>query len=118
MVIPSRERSVLRSWSARATPANADRYIDFFERSLAPELSAIAGFRGARVSTREELEASGAVVIDVVTEWASFDAIRRFAGATIDRAVVEPEARSLLLSWDERVTHHALRLCIAPGDAQ
>ena len=56
------------------------------------------------------------MVIDVVTEWASFDAIRRFAGATIDRAGVEPEARSLLLSWDERVTHHGLRLCIAPRD--
>ena len=117
-MIPSRERSILRTWSARATPANADRYTDFFERSLAPELSALAGFRGARVSTREEPEASGAVVIDVVTEWASFDAIRRFAGATIDRAVVEPEARELLLAWDERVTHHALRLSIAPGDSQ
>ena len=113
LVIPSREPSVLRTWSARATPANAERYIDFFERTLAPELRAIPGFRGARVSTRHEPDASGALVIDVVTEWESFEAIRRFAGATMDRAVVEPEAQSLLLSWDERVTHHTLRLRIA-----
>jgi hypothetical protein len=112
-----RERSVLRTWSARATPANADRYVDFFERALARELRAIPGFRGARVSTRQEPDATGAVVIDVVTEWASFEAIRRFAGPATDRAVVEPEAKSLLLSWDERVTHHGLRLRVAPGDA-
>jgi heme-degrading monooxygenase HmoA len=117
-VTSSRERTVLRTWSARATPSNADRYVEFFERSLARELRAIAGFRGARVSTRQEPDASGAVVIDVVTEWASMEAIRRFAGATPERAVVEPEARTLLLSWDERVAHHGLRLRVAGGPAQ
>jgi heme-degrading monooxygenase HmoA len=115
-VTSSRERTVLRTWAARATPSNADRYVEFFDRSLTRQLQAIAGFRGARVSTRHEADASGAVVIDVVTEWASMEAIRRFAGSTPERAVVEPEARTLLLSWDERVAHHGLRLRVPGGD--
>jgi len=115
-VTSSRERTVLRTWAARATPSNADRYVDFFDRALSRELRAIPGFRGARVSTRNEPDASGAVVIDVVTEWSSMEAIRRFAGSTPERAVVEPEARTLLLSWDERVAHHGLRLRVPGGD--
>jgi hypothetical protein len=40
-----------------------------------------------------------------VTLWDSLDSIRKFAGDAIDRAVVEPEARAVLSSFDDFVRH-------------
>jgi heme-degrading monooxygenase HmoA len=41
----------------------------------------------------------------VLTLWESMEAVRRFAGPDPDKAVVEPEARAVLTSFDEYVTH-------------
>ena len=41
----------------------------------------------------------------VLTFWDSMAAVRRFAGADSEKAVVEPEARAILASFDESVTH-------------
>jgi len=46
--------------------------------------------------------------IEVLTFWESIDAIRRFAGEAIERAVIEPEARALFLSCDEHVRHYQM----------
>jgi hypothetical protein len=43
-----------------------------------------------------------------VTLWESLAAIREFAGAEIERAVVEPEARAVLSSFDGFVRHFEL----------
>jgi hypothetical protein len=45
------------------------------------------------------------VEIAVETRWASMAAVRGFAGESVERAVVEPEARAFLRSFDEVVTH-------------
>ena len=41
----------------------------------------------------------------MLTLWESMEAVRRFAGAKSERAVVEPEARAVLSWFDETVTH-------------
>jgi hypothetical protein len=41
----------------------------------------------------------------VLTLWDSMEAIRRFAGPEPNKAVIEPEARAALASFDEYVTH-------------
>lgn len=47
-----------------------------------------------------------AVEIMVITFWRSSDAIRRFAGADLDEAVVAEEAVGLLTQFDRRVRHY------------
>ena len=49
----------------------------------------------------------------MVTRWTSIEAIRGFAGEDLERAVVEPEARALLVSFDERVQHRTIVLDVA-----
>ena len=56
-----------------------------------------------RPSSRVTAATSSQIV--VTTRWASIDAIRDFAGDPIDRAVVDDEARPLLVSFDDRVRH-------------
>ena len=108
---PSRPRReeplILRSWSARATDDNADKYVTFFEKTLVPQLRQIPGHRDALVLHRR---VEDAIEITVHTFWDSMSAIERFAGVDTEAAVVEPEAAALLLSFDKRVKHFEIEL--------
>ena len=93
---------IARSWRGRTTSANQNVYIDHFRTNVLPELREMDGFVGA---TLLKEESSGEVAFLVMTHWKSRDAIRAFAGADIERAIVEPEAARVLLSFDARVQH-------------
>jgi heme-degrading monooxygenase HmoA len=97
--------SIVRAWRARATEENAGHYVAFFER-LRVGLAKLAGFRDALVMTR--VEAPDLVEISVLTFWDSMDAVTAFASPDVERAVVEPEAQELLLSYDNIVRHYTI----------
>lgn len=94
--------AILRHWSARATEAQLPNYLEHFSMKVLPELRRVPGYLGAAVSVRHtEHEAE----IFVETTWRSLEAVRAFAGADLEAAVVAPEARALLTSFDRRVRH-------------
>jgi heme-degrading monooxygenase HmoA len=66
-------------------------------------LSAVDGYRGAYLLCREQAETTE---LQVMTLWDSPDAISAFAGSDIDKAVVEPEARGVLQTYENEVTHY------------
>jgi hypothetical protein len=70
---------------------------------LTPELARIEGHRGSLVLRHSIGEDE--VGLTVMTFWESTAAIGRFAGPTPDLAVVEPEARAVRSSFDERVRY-------------
>jgi heme-degrading monooxygenase HmoA len=98
---------IARYWTARATVEGARAYVDFFQRTLVPQLARLEGHRGALVFDRP---LDDGVEITVLTLWESMEAIGRFAGAAPEHAVVEPEARAILRDYDDRVRHLTLRL--------
>jgi len=53
----------------------------------------------------------GAVELVVLTLWESMEAVRKFAGKEPEKAVVEPEARAVLTSFDDSVTHFEIVDC-------
>ncbi len=93
---------ILRMWTARAGKSKAGDYIEHAQRKVFPKLRAIEGNCGAYLLSRE---ATNGVELMVLTLWQSMEAIRKFAGPDPEKAVVEPEARAVLTSFDERVTH-------------
>jgi heme-degrading monooxygenase HmoA len=97
--------TIARSWSARATRDGADAYVCYFRDALAPALARLPGYLGASIM---ETTRDGMVELMVVTRWHSFEAIRSFAGEGHERAVVEPEARALLISFDRSVEHRTI----------
>jgi heme-degrading monooxygenase HmoA len=99
--------AIARTWSARATREGAAAYVRYFRGTLAPGLAGLDGYLGATILEHDRGELTELVVI---TRWRSLDAIRGFAGDDHERAVVEPEARALLASFDDRVEHHAIVL--------
>jgi heme-degrading monooxygenase HmoA len=99
---------VERVWSARTTRAGATAYREYFERVVLPELTAVAGYRGARLLQRET--GGDAIEVVVVTDWESLAVIRGFAGDDIERAVVHDEAAALFTDYDRTVRHYEVVL--------
>jgi mannose-6-phosphate isomerase-like protein (cupin superfamily) len=95
---------IARRWRGWADgPEQADAYVTHFEGAVRPRLERTEGFLGA---TLERVAAAGGrTEIVVVTRWASMESVRAFAGADVDDAVVEDEARAVLADFDARVRH-------------
>lgn len=96
---------IARIWHGRADADGAERYHLHFIESVLPDLRRVDGFRAGYLLRRDQ---DGQVALQVVTLWESFDAITAFAGANVDAAVVEPEARAALSDYDRTVTHYTV----------
>lgn len=100
---PSLEQApILRMWKARSTTEKASAYIEHATKKVFPALQAIEGHRGAYLLRRTM---NGVIELVVLTLWQSMEAVRRFAGANPDQAVIDPDARAVLADWDKTVSH-------------
>jgi heme-degrading monooxygenase HmoA len=96
---------IVRAFHATATPEGAAAYQQHLTRSVLPDLQRIDGYRGAYLLRRDH---DGHVELQVLTLWDSLAAIRRFAGANLEHAVVEPVAQAALATYEPAVTHHTV----------
>jgi heme-degrading monooxygenase HmoA len=96
-------RMIIREWRGRAAPGKAEAYPAHFRRTVLPELRGNAGFCGAHLSQRRTSEN---IEFLVLTRWQSMEAIRAFAGADPERAVIEPGAVAALIDFDADVRHY------------
>jgi heme-degrading monooxygenase HmoA len=96
---------IVRAWHATATAEGADAYREHFTGSVLPDLQRIDGYQGAYLLRRDH---DRHVQLQVLTLWDSLEAIRRFAGADLENAVVEPVAQAALVTYDSTVTHHTV----------
>ena len=94
---------IARIWRGWAPAERAGDYQRHYETEVTGQLRTIPGFRGAQLLRRDE---DGEVTITTVTRFADLDAVRVFAGADYEQAVVAEPARAALSRWDERVAHH------------
>jgi heme-degrading monooxygenase HmoA/uncharacterized protein YciI len=99
---PRDKSLILRMWRARSTVDKSGEYVQHATKKVFPTLRAIEGHRGAYLLRRA---VDGATEFVVLTLWDSMEAVRKFAGKELERAVVEPEARAALTSFDDFVTH-------------
>ena len=104
---------IVRQWRGLARADTASAYLHHLRAETLPRLQAIDGHRGAYVLGRE---AAGEVEFVVLTLWDSLESVRGFAGDDYEAAVVPPEARRVLTSFDERVLHY--ELVIGPNDLE
>ncbi len=98
-----RRHLIARIWSAQTTSAHAPAYAAHLQRHVLPELKGLEGYARALLLQRDVPEG---VEILVITWWRSLAAIRGFAGADLERAVVSDEARAVLKKFDRRVRHY------------
>jgi heme-degrading monooxygenase HmoA len=94
---------IARVWSAQTTPAQAPAYAEHLRSHVLPALRQVSGYAGVMLLERP---LPGAVEIVVATFWQSAEAVRGFAGADPEQAVVAEEAAALLTEFDRRVRHY------------
>jgi heme-degrading monooxygenase HmoA len=94
---------ITRMWRGWTRAAQADRYERHYRSEVMDTLRQVPGFRGARLLRRtvgDETEFVSLTLFD------DLDAVRGFAGADYETAVVAGEAREVLIRFDERVGHY------------
>jgi heme-degrading monooxygenase HmoA len=94
---------IARTWRGTARVEKADDYQRHFTSVVAPHLKEIAGHRGAYLLRREN---GGEIEFLAVTLWDSIESVHAFAGQSPDVAIVEPEAKATLSSFDDFVSHY------------
>ena len=105
---------IARHWTGWTRSTDADAYERLLRETVLPALQQIDGYQGGYVLRRA---ADGdEVQFVVVNLFASFDAVRAFAGPDYETAVFEPEARRLLSRAEPKALHYDVR--IATTDAR
>ena len=94
---------ISRIWGAVAKREHASAYVAHLQAETFPKLRAIAGFVDASINRRNVADG---VEFVIITRWQSMDAIRAFAGADAEVAVVPPTAQAMMVTYDARVRHY------------
>ena len=97
-----------RIWHGFTTQANADAY----EALLKSEI--FSGIRGRNIEGFQEIQLfrrdlEMEVEFITIMWFDSLEAVRTFAGADYEAAVVPPKARALLSHFDDRSQHYEVR---------
>ena len=91
-----------RIWRGVTTAADADAYVHYLRETGFREYRATPGNRGILALRRI---AGDRAMFLLVSLWDSEDAVRRFAGDDVGRAVFYPDDDRFLVERDERVDH-------------
>jgi heme-degrading monooxygenase HmoA len=94
---------IARIWHGVTEAAKADEYLEYLTRTGIPDYRETAGNLGVYVLRRVE---AGKAHFQLISLWQSFDAIRRFAGADVEKARYYPEDEAFLLELEPQVTHY------------
>ena len=93
---------IARVWRGATRAGDAEAYADYLDRTGHAEYRRVDGHRGTLTLRRIDAERAEFVVLSL---WDSMDAIRRFAGADVARAVFYPDDDRYLVEREDRVAH-------------
>ena len=104
---------IVRVWRGWTTPANADAYERLLRAEVLPGIvnRGIPGLHGIQLLRRALADT---VEFVTIMTFDSLTAVRAFAGADYEVAVVPAAARALLSRFDERSAHYELRVEASP----
>jgi heme-degrading monooxygenase HmoA len=94
---------ISRQWRGLAKSAFADEYVEHLHTETFPAIRKLPGFITASIHRRSVPEG---VEFLVITHWASIEAIRAFAGANTETAVVPQKVHDMMVEYDRVVRHY------------
>jgi len=100
---------ICRIWHGWTKPANADAYEHLLREEVFRGIAGrnIAGYHGIELLRRS---VGDEVEFQTMMWFESLDAVRTFAGAEYEQAVVPAAARVLLAHFDARSAHYDVRI--------
>ena len=105
---------ISRIWHGWTSRENADKYEQLLRAEVLPGIHRIRGYTGAYLLRRDA--ADDEVEFITITQFTDMKAVREFAGADYERAVIAPGATGLLKHYDERSQHYETLL--TPSDVR
>lgn len=99
---------IARIWHGWTTPQNADKYEALLKEEIFVGIQErhIRGFKGIQLLRRE---INDEVEFITIMTFESLDAVRDFAGADYEVAVVPEKARAVLSRFDLRSQHYEIK---------
>ena len=94
---------IARTWRGATRAEDADAYLEYLHRTGLAAYRATEGNRGV-VCLRSVRD--GRAEFLLLSLWENREAIRRFAGDDVERAVFYPEDDRMLVDRDETVHHY------------
>ena len=96
-----------RMWHGWASRENAERYVELLRSEVLPSFERVEGYKGIYLLRKD---GEDEVEFVTLTLFENMDAVREFAGADYEAAVVTPQARRLLSRFDQRSAHYEVVL--------
>ena len=96
---------IARLWYGSTRAADADDYADYLERTGVAAHRATAGNRGSLVLRRVHEDRADFLVLSL---WESEEAVARFAGEEIGRAIYFPEDQRYLVERRDEIDHYEI----------
>jgi heme-degrading monooxygenase HmoA len=98
---------IARIWHGRTLDSLGNEYFDYVKKTGIKELRSTEGNRGVYVLRRVE---DGISELWLISMWDSFEAIKKFAGPEVEKAVYFPEDEKYLLELEPYVQHFEVLL--------
>ena len=94
---------IARTWQGATKAQDAEAYLEYLHRTGFAEYRKTAGNRGVLGLRRIVKDRAEFLLISL---WDSKEAIKRFAGDDIDKAVFYPDDERFLVERDNHVSHY------------
>jgi len=94
---------IARVWHGVTPASKGDAYMEYLEESGLKAYRSTPGNRGVYVLRRVE---GGKADFVLISLWESMEAVRKFAGPDVERAVYYPRDRDFLLEFEPKVAHY------------
>lgn len=96
-------RVITRVWHGTTRAEHADRYLHYIEQTGISSYRNTKGNLSAKILRRIE---NGVCHFLTITEWASYESIKEFAGEDFEKARYYEEDKKYLLELEEGVVHY------------
>ena len=94
---------ITRIWHGRTKAGHADEYLEYVEATGIKNYREVEGNLSAKILRRIDGDVCHFLT---VTEWDSYDSIRKFAGEQYEKARYYDEDKKYLLEFEEHVVHY------------
>jgi len=96
---------IVRMWHGRVETSKARAYREFLNERAISDYQSIEGNISVYILEREEGEITHFITM---TFWENLEAIKAFAGETVEMAKYYPEDKDFLLEFEPRVVHYEI----------
>jgi len=94
---------ITRIWHGKTRAENADIYLKYIERTGMSDYKSIEGNLSSKILRRIDNNICHFLTI---TEWDSYESIKKFAGEDIEKARYYENDKKYLLEFEENVMHY------------